>query len=102
MVLRPARDQLVAETELLDEADASLLPREEAVGRLLDHEPVDALGLKLPAEDGVALDEHELRLGAMSLQPARGCSPAIPPPTTTTSHAADLNLRAHELGECAR
>ena len=69
LVLGTAPDELLAEAELLAQADTALLAREEAVRRRLDDQPVDVLGAHLPARDLVALDELHVHVGR--LEPTR-------------------------------
>ena len=88
VVLRPAADELVSEAELLDKPDTALLPREEAVRRGLDDEPVNVLGADLPARQDVALDEHHICLGQDRLEPTRGCQTGDAAPDDDDSHAA--------------
>ena len=60
VVLGSPRNELLSETELVDEPDPALLPRQEAVRGGLDHESVDSLGTELAAGHAVAVDQHDL------------------------------------------
>ena len=87
VVLGPPRDELIGEAELVDEPDAALLPRQEAVRRGLDHESVDALGAQLAAEHAVALDQHDLRRRRDELETACRREPRDPAADDDDLHA---------------
>ncbi len=87
-VLRTASDELRFQAELLAEPDSTLLPREEAVGGALDHEPVDVLRQELSAETVRRLDQDDLDLLEQGLEPAGRREPRDPPADDDDSHAA--------------
>ena len=86
---RLGRNEPIAEAELLAERDAVRLLNQQRVGAAVDREAVDLFAEDDAAGASRAL-EHDERDAAALCSSYAAASPAMPPPTMTTSGIAGL------------